>query len=450
MKIVFVFPGISEAGFSRIKRYAEHGWINHGLCQLSACAKKAGHEVHLIDLRDLSGWDDYRKDIIDYSPDVVAITMMSVDFDYAVEAARIAKAVMPEVKTIVGGPHPSIMPEELTPIKDIDHIVIGEGEISFIKLVNDIENGRHREKTIIGEKPDLDELPFADRELFGFKETPIEKFLRSPFITIIAGRGCIYNCSFCQPAERKIFGNKVRRRSVDNVMKELNELRDKYDFQSLMFHDDCLTEDKAWVMEFCDKYRKNSFKKPFVCQSRADIICKNEDMVQLMKKTGLAMFLVGFESGNNRILKFLRKGTTAETNYKAAKMCKKYGIRIWANYMLGIPTETKEEVADTVNMIRTIKPYRPSPSFFAPHPGTDLYDYCVKNGIFSMKSHEDYSHSPNAPKIKGVDYEFLQKAVGLSKKRFLTVRLYRKIDFIIEIRIKGFLRKCRECLRIRN
>ncbi len=91
---------------------------------------------------------------------------------------------------------------------------------------------------------------------------------------------------------------------------------------------------------------------------------------------GLRGYFVGFESGNARVLNFLRKGTTPERNLEAAKVCRKYGLAIWANYMLGIPTETREEVMDTVNMIREIDPDYYSPSFFTPHPGTDLYDYC--------------------------------------------------------------------------
>jgi len=441
MKIAFVFPGIGETGFPSSRQVIGFGSINHGLCSLSACAKRCGYETSLIDLRELSGWDDFVNDLQKLSPDIVAITMMSVDFDYAVEAAKIAKETSPKAKVVVGGPHPSIMPEELTSNNNIDHIVIGEGEISFVKLLGDIRSNKPREKVIIGEHPDLDKIPFADRELFGFKESPIESFLERPFVTLIAGRGCKYNCSFCQPAERKIFGSKVRRRSVPNIIRELNELRDKYDFRSMMFHDDCLTEDRAWIEEFCAAYKKNAFKAPFVCQSRADIICKNEEIVRTMRKAGLSMFLIGFESGNDRILKLLWKGSTVEMNYRAARICKKYRVRIWANYMLGIPTETKEEAMDTVRMIRAIQPYRPSPSFFTPHPGSDLYDYCIKNDLSLIKAHSDYSRAPILPKIKGIDYKFLRNAVKLSTQRSFWMRLYLKYDFIMERKIKHLFRK---------
>ncbi|MBU0606012.1 MAG: hypothetical protein KKH77_06970, partial [Candidatus Omnitrophica bacterium] len=217
---------------------------------------------------------------------------------------------------------------------------------------------------------------------------------------------------------------------------ELKLLRERSNFQSLMIHDDCLTEDRAWVMDFCGQYRKNGFKQPFICQSRADIICKNEDMVKMMACSGLAMFLIGFESGNQRVLNFLRKGTKVEQNYKAADICKRYGVRVWANYMLGIPTETKEEALDTLAMIRKIKPYRASPAFFTPHPGSDLYKYCEENGLSLMKSHSDYSRSPDSPKIKGVDYLFLREVLEESKKIPLSVKIRRKIDHTVERKIK--------------
>ena len=209
---------------------------------------------------------------------------------------------------------------------------------------------------------------------FNSPEVPFVAELPGPFLTIIAGRGCVYNCSFCKPGEDLIFGKKVRRRSIDNVIQELNELRARYSFASFMFHDDCLTEDRQWIGEFCRRYKAEGFKQPFFCQSRADIIARHEDMVAVMADAGLRGYFIGFESGNQRILNFLRKGTTVQSNLDAARVCRKHGLAIWANYMLGIPTETKEEAMDTVRMIREIDPDYYSPAFFTPHPGTDLYD----------------------------------------------------------------------------
>ena len=446
MKVLLVFTGIAETGFNRSGQRLKLVWINHGLASIAGSVRKAGHEVSLIDLRQLSSWDEFKDKVKACAPQVAGLTMMSVDYETVTQAIRLIKEIDKRIKVVVGGPHPNLALEEVKVNTDIDHIALGEGEISFVKLLGNMESGKAVERIIDGVRPDLDALPFADREIFAAGEMPIDHFLRIPFVTIIAGRGCIYNCSFCQPAERMIFGPAVRRRSVKNVIDELKLLRERSNFQSLMIHDDCLTEDRAWVMDFCRQYRDNGFKQPFVCQSRADIICKNEDMVKRMAHSGLAMFLIGFESGNQRVLNFLRKGTKVEQNYKAAKICNRYGVRVWANYMLGIPTETKEEALDTLAMIRKIKPYRASPAFFTPHPGSDLYKYCEENGLSLMKSHSDYSRSPDSPKIKGVDYVFLRQVLEESKKVPLSVKIRRKIDHIVERKIKKHVIKFKKRL----
>jgi radical SAM superfamily enzyme YgiQ (UPF0313 family) len=184
-----------------------------------------------------------------------------------------------------------------------------------------------------------------------------------------------------------------------------------------MFHDDCLTENREWVLEFCDLYEAEGFRQPFFCQSRADILANNEDMVRRMAEVGLKGYFIGFESGNDRVLKFLRKGTTREKNLEAARVCKKYGIKVWANYMLGLPTESKEEVMDTISMLKEIDPDWYSPAFYTPHPGSDLYDYCVEHDLSLITSHDQYRRNPWDIKTRGQDPEFLQWALRESQRR---------------------------------
>ncbi|MFH1190127.1 MAG: radical SAM protein [Candidatus Omnitrophota bacterium] len=450
MRVTLVFAGIAETGFNRSGKRLKLVWMNHGLASIAASAKKSGHEVSLIDMRQLASWDEFDQAVKASAPQAVGFTMLSVDYETVTRAIAAVKNIDKDIKAVVGGPHPNLAFEEVSANADIDHIVLGEAELSFVELLGDIESGKAVKRVIRGAAPDLDALPFADREIFAAGEMPIDHFLRIPFVTLIAGRGCIYNCSFCQPAERMIFGAKVRRRSVENVVDELKLLRGKPGFQSLMIHDDCLTEDRDWVIDFCARYRENGFRQPFVCQSRADIICRNEDMVKAMARAGLAMCLIGFESGNQRVLNFLRKGTKVEQNYKAAEICKAHGVRVWANYMLGIPTETKEEALDTLRMIQRIKPYRASPAFFTPHPGSDLYKYCQENDLSLVKSHSDYSRSPDSPKIKGIDYTFLKGVLEESKRVPLSVRIRRKIDHTVERKIKKHIEKFKKKLMAAN
>ena len=414
-------------GFAEKGKRPKTGWLIHGLCYISSVLKKEGHDVSMVDLRQITGWEELSLIIRKRKPDVVGITMMSLDFEPAIESAKVIKEVDANIKIIVGGVHPSLMEEELVDNSYIDYIFKGEAEITLPKVLNDIVSGKAK-RIIQGEKPALETIPFPDRHLFKLLEAPMAPFLKMPFITVLAGRGCMYNCNFCQPAERKIFGNKVRRLSPERVMEDLKRTKETIGLNSLMIHDDCLVEDAEWVERFLSLYSRKGFRKPFVCQARSDIIVKNPKLFRDMKRHGLSLILIGFESGNQRVLNFLRKGTTVEQNYKAASICNKLGIRIFANFMLGIPTETNEEAMDTVRMIKKVKPYIPSPTFYTPFPGSDLFNYCKEKDISLIKKHSDYKRNPVSPKIKGIDYEFLNKILPEANELSWNVKLRRKID----------------------
>ena len=126
MKVTLIYPGITECGFNSLKGN-EGSWMNHGLAIISAAIKARGHEVNLIDLRRLTGWEHFRKVVKGKCGEAVGITMMSVDYDVAVVAAKIVKDLKPKTKVFVGGPHASICPEELEPLECIDCVIRGEG-----------------------------------------------------------------------------------------------------------------------------------------------------------------------------------------------------------------------------------------------------------------------------------------------------------------------------------
>lgn len=429
MHATLIFPGITSCGwncFGKVDNSEAH-FIPHGLAYIAAYARLEGHAIDILDLRRLSGWRDFEGEIKKRSPGVFGLSSMSVDFGVTLETIQRIKKIDKKSVLILGGVHATVAFEDIKGLKEIDYIVRGEGEIVFSELLKKLENDEKTDRCIYGVTPDVDALPYPDRELFGFSEgemrSPWLPHMPAPFVSIIASRGCPYKCTFCQPAERAVFGGKARIRKVEGVIEELKYLRERYHFRSVLIHDDLFAFNPRWIERFCKEYEKNGFDQVFTCQVRSDFIVNNKALIGRMAESGLSCFMIGLESGCQRVLDFLAKGTTVEMNGEAVEICRAYGIKIFANYMLGIPTETPEEVFQTIDFIRWAKPDYPSPAFFTPHPGSDLYDYCMKNDLSLIKSYKSYARNPTEPKIKGVDYNFLNFAIHRSTEYKIDERL---------------------------
>lgn len=411
MNILIIYPGLVE-GFNSYDQ--GHNWFNHGVGIISALLKELGHHICFIDCRRSKDWQELEQQIRSAQFELALISIATVDFEPSIRIAEMIKRYHAHAKIMVGGPHPTLMTEQTAGVKEFDHIFTHEAEITLPEILSKFPA---IPRIARGSMPmDLDALPFVDRSLAPEGETPWFGGLSRPYFAITASRGCLYQCAFCQPAERAVFGNKVRKRSVDNILEELIYLRDRFNMQSFMIHDDCFTQYYPWVEEFCSKKKGKGLDQPFVCQSRADIICKRPDLMKKLADAGLRWVLIGFESGSDRVLSFIRKGTTVEQNVTAARICKELGIKIFANYMFGLPTETKEEMRQTARMIRRIRPDSYSPSVFTPAPGSDLYAFCEEQELNLINSSEGYRRNAGSgAKIKGVDYDFVERMVYESK-----------------------------------
>ena len=142
-----------------------------------------------------------------------------------------------------------------------------------------------------------------------------------------------------------------------------------------------------------------------------DIIVNNPEMVKRLAAVGLDWFVIGLESGSQRLLDLIHKGTTVEQNVEAIRICRQNGIKVFGTFMLGLPTETREESKQTADFINWTMPEIASPFWFTPIPGTGLYDYCVENGLL-LNENPDVSIARTGvfmPRIKGVDYDYLRQ-----------------------------------------
>jgi anaerobic magnesium-protoporphyrin IX monomethyl ester cyclase len=410
MKICLVYVGVGVAGFNanRPPGDREGAWIGHGIASVGASLKAAGHTVNLIDLRHLAGWTEFGKCLTDNPADVFGLSVSPVDGQFVESIAVMIKYLHPAARIIAGGIHPTIF-ADLYECTAVDTVVKGEGEVTFVDLINRMERNEVWPRQVQAVTPNLDAIPWVDRELFDYNRELDCYFAPGqelPSITMLAGRGCPYLCSYCQPAENAVFGKPFRIRSPENVVAEMKALHERYAYKSVTFWDDTFTINKSWVMKFCDLYEQSGIGATIAACSRADIICRDEEMIERMAQIGVNWFVIGLESGSQRILDLIKKGTTVEQNVHAAEICRKYGIKIFGTYMYGLPTETNEEALMTAKMIDTIQPEHASPFYFLPIKGTDIYTLCEEKDLLMGEGSIERTGMRNRA-IRGVDYDFL-------------------------------------------
>lgn len=382
-------------------------WLDHGAGMTYTAAKQAGCDVHFLDMKALRGDSELQAALQGY--DLISFGLKSSYYAIGMKVIRIAKAE--GAKVMVGGYHATAAPEQLLENSDINWVLRGESEITFPEF---LKCPGSFPRDITGKRPaDLDLLPFMEREMF---REPVENCAgwwyggqRKRMVTVMAARGCPFKCGFCQPLENNHFGRKLRRRSVDSIIAELRQLKSLYNPDCLMIHDDTFLIQPKWIDEFIEKYPQIGL--PFWASARADGICNNPDIVRRLVAIGWELVSVGFESGSQKILDLMKKGTTVEQNLEAAKIIKSTGAKIYGNYMLGLPWETKEDIQATARMVDEIGAEMPSWAFFTPYPGCELGEYCIKEGL-SLLDRNSYDRCPSGRKVSHVDYDYLNKVLG--------------------------------------
>jgi anaerobic magnesium-protoporphyrin IX monomethyl ester cyclase len=427
--IALVNPQLVSSGFGRGARpqTMDDALPRHSLLYLSSPLKEAGHEVVLVDLRLLAGWADYERLIEKRAPDFVCVTAHTVEAEAALECCRRAKKVLPKCTTVAGGIHFTMFPDLGEGEGIVDFVIRGEAELSLPELVT---NPAAFPRVSWGEPPELDALPFEDRELYpdyadriGFSIWD----LPTPLVDMITGRGCPWQCRFCcGPGEQNLFtaasrqdpGARrplIRRRSVVNVMDEMEVLYDRYRFRSVVFHDDQFVIQPGWVEEFCAALHRRGFVERDIqwwAASRSDVICRHPELIETMRDAGLEVISIGFESFSDRMLEWMRKETTREENLRAAEICHGLGLTIFANVIFGMPYRDGVWYPDddeaSLEAIRTIRPKHFSPSFFDPIPGSWLFEWAVERGLLiTGEPVATGDRRPGQAKLKGVDYGWL-------------------------------------------
>jgi anaerobic magnesium-protoporphyrin IX monomethyl ester cyclase len=369
-----------------------------GLAYVAASLEKADFQVEIFDNYMLKKPIDYVKDEIKrLAPEMVGLTCGSVTYRRCIETSKAVKEVLPSCKVVVGGWHPSYLPESMLQHPDIDYVVMGEGERAIVELANSIKKGegssviskiagvacRHKGK-IVKSTPsfidDLDEVPFPARHLLAMDSylRDMEFLDAKPVDTMNVIRGCPYECAFCET--KRLWGSKCRVFSPPRVVEELNHLASNQGTKGVYFVGDNFTINKKRTTELCEEIKKSKLDLEWVCDTRVDLISR--ELLRKMKTAGCRTIWFGVESGSPHILKKLNKRVSLQQVVQAFKLCREEGIQISSSFMFGIPGETVDDMKTTFKFAKKLNPDWCHFNIFVAYPGSGLYDEVVEKGLY--------------------------------------------------------------------
>jgi anaerobic magnesium-protoporphyrin IX monomethyl ester cyclase len=339
------------------------------------------------------------------SPKVVGITATTSTIKNSLKYLEVLKKYMPNILTVIGGPHTTFMPiETLNSSNALDVVVLGEGEDTIVDLVKNFtlsENKESLEKVdgivykdgnggklkSTGPRPlikDLDSLPFPARHLVEFKSYGISKSQSGGMIT---SRGCVYQCGYCSSS--LIMGKKFRSRSPENVVDEIEELVNTYHLRDIAFMDDTFMLNKNRAAKIAEEINERGLDVGFVASSRVDMV--NKDLLSKLKNAGMNTIYYGVESGSQRILNLMKKGINLKQAELAVENAKNVGLEVLTSYILGYPGETVNDMNQTIDFSISLEPDYCQYSILTPFPGTPIYHDLKQKDLIYTENWEKYT-----------------------------------------------------------
>jgi anaerobic magnesium-protoporphyrin IX monomethyl ester cyclase len=380
-------------------RRSEKPVIPLGLLSLAAMLEKHGFTVTLDDLVYEEEELAFIERLAATKPDIIGFSFLTTAVARTINLVeKVAKAI-PDAIRIGGGAHCTGLPGKSLEDINLHYVIAGEGEYPLLdfctrlrdkKPIDSVSGLVYRSGDRIIENPiggfieDLNELPLPawhliNMENYLFPPGYIKGLFYYRTAFVMTSRGCPAHCIFC--SSPGIFGRRIRRRSVENVMNEIRILKERFKVDSIFFLDDTFTLDANWVLEFCKQMKAQNINLPWACQTRVNVVTKS--LLQTMKEGGCVQVDYGIESGSDRILKVIKKGTNVEMIKKAFAIAHEVGLRTYGSVLIGNPTETLEDIRMTKELLKEVKPSLTLFNFLTPMPGSELYDMALANGWMS-------------------------------------------------------------------
>jgi radical SAM superfamily enzyme YgiQ (UPF0313 family) len=449
MRILLVNPP-----YSAEERYGKDlgrfGPLNEplGLAYIAATLERSGHEAAILDAPALGMWAaEIPSRIEGQGYEIAGVTMLTPMYARSIEVVRTIRSAFPKMPIVVGGAHPTILPEEtLQRNPEIDFCVVGEGEGVMLHLVEALQSGRstadipglaYRRGQEVRVNPpslpvaDLDDLPMPARHLLPMDAYHMtrSRTKSNQAYTVSVARGCPFDCAFCC----RIFGRKVRHHSVGRILEEIGILIDRYGAREINLEADTLTLNKSFLKSLCDGLVRSGLSKriAWTCESRVDTV--DEALLRRMKEAGCWQISYGVETGTQRLLDLIHKGITLGRIEQTFALTKRIGITIRAFYMLGLPTETREESLRTISFARRLDAEWSQFTLCTPFPGTEMWELAVKDGGLSAGDWSDFKTHGGWTSGR---LAYVPKGRSLSEMKDLQKRAYRAVY----LRPKVFLR----------
>lgn len=438
----------------------------HSLLAIAAPLHKEGYKIRIIDQRVEKEWKSKVREELSRETVCVGISCMTgTQIYFAIEAAKVVRDHSGlKVPIVWGGPHPSILPEQTLESEYVDMVCIGEGDVTFYEIVKAVEENRSlseikgvafkEEKKKVFNPPapliDMEELLPVPWELINVeKYIHPDMYLKSSRILDIGqtSRGCPFNCGFCCSASLRM--RKWRAMSVEKSLKAIIEPVKRFNLDGVWIRDDEFYIDKERANKICKQFIEENLNiRWYTSGTRVDVFNKaSDEQTAGLKKSGAHVLKFGAESGTNRILKLINKGITVEETLQANLKAKRHDIIPAFALMIGFPTETFEEIDNTIDLIFRLKKDNPKAQFetvaiYTALPGTPMYELALKHGLKPPQRLEGWvdwnfdEYDFEGKRIPWFGYEDRKKIGNISYMSVLANAIPNAIDSITNVFVR--------------
>jgi len=365
--------------------------------------------------------------ILSTKPELVGISSFTYNINDAYLLTQWIKRSNPEIKIVLGGVHVTQLPEEAIKNPDVDFVIRGEGEYSLRDLIaghnlDDIKGLVYKDKNNqvkmhpeLGIVEMLDDLPMIAYDLVDMNKyyPTAGQCHRYPASAMITSRGCPGRCIYCSSS---VSGKRVRYRSARNIVNEIEFLVNNYGIREIVFMDDVFTSNRERLLEFCQMIRDKKIDIVWDCSSRVNHV--DEEILRVMKKSGCSQLSFGVETGDENVLKSIKKGQTLDLVRKKVALSKKAGIETRCSFVLGFPKDTVESMQRTIDFAIELDPHLVSFYVATPFPGTEMYEWAVKNDRLLTKNWSLYDQQHHVLSIPGATTKEIDKMYKRAYRSF--------------------------------